>query len=176
MSLESETLRCASPECQVCNLHSKLVEHGAEAVSLFDLEENLCRLNIQTTDTLRCLYTLRLDIDEAEYRFVRKGQVTRMCDFAVLAVTGGVAQIVAIELKSGAASPEDINQLREGLRVLHDYFDENGLTPNPTAYFVVGRDLDKLRFALRDKLASLRFGSTRVKLQILECGGHLHLE
>ena len=175
MSVESETLRCASPECQVCNLHSKLVEHGAEPVSLSDLEENSCQLYVHIAGTHRCLYTLRLDLDEAEYRFVRKGQVTRMCDFAVLAVNGSLAQLVAIELKSGAASPEDIDQLREGLRVLHDYFDENGLTPNPTAYFVVGRDLDKLRFALRDKLASLRFGSTRVKLQILECGGHLYL-
>ena len=39
MSVESETLRCASPQCQVYNLNSKLVEHGAEAVSLFDLEK-----------------------------------------------------------------------------------------------------------------------------------------
>ncbi len=175
MSVESETLRCASPECQVCNLHSKLVELGAEAVSLFDLEENSCRLELHITDTHRCLYTLRLDLDEAEYRFVKKGQITKMCDFAVLAVTGGLAQLVAIELKSGAAYAADIEQLREGLRVLHDNFEENGLTPNLTAYFVVGRDLDKLRFALRDKLASLRFESTLVKLQILECGGHLHL-
>ena len=175
MSVESETLRCASPECQVCNLHSKLVEHGAEAVSLSDLEENLCRLNIQTTDTHRCLYTLRLDVPGVEYRFVKKGQDTRMCDFAVLAVTGGLAQLLAIELKSGAANADDIEQLREGLRVLHDNFEENGLTPNPTAYFVVGRDLDKLRYALRDRLASLSFGSTPVKLKILECGDSLHL-
>ena len=141
-----------------------------------DLEENSCQLNIQTTDTHRCLYTLRLDLDEAEYRFVRKGQVTRMCDFAVLAVTGNTAQLLAIELKSGRPYARDIDQLHEGLRVLHDYFDENGLKPNPTAYFVVGRDLDKFRQSLQDKLASLRFGSRRVKLQILECGDSLHLE
>ena len=98
-----------------------------------------------------------------------------MCDFAVLAVTGGLAQLVAIELKSGGAYAKDIDQLREGLRVLHDNFEENGLTPNPTAFFVVGRDLDKLRYALRDRLASLKFGSTTVKLQILECGDSLHL-
>ena len=98
-----------------------------------------------------------------------------MCDFAVLAVTGGLAQLVAIELKSGGVYADDIEQLGEGLRVLHDYFEENGLTPNPTAFFVVGRDLDKLRYALRDRLASLKFGSTTVKLQILECGDSLHL-
>ncbi len=175
MSVESESLRCANAECQVCNLNSKLLEHGAEAVSLFDLEENSCRLYVHIAGTHRCLHSLRLDLGEADYRFVRKGQVTRMCDFAVLAVTGGLAQLVAIELKSSAAYADDIEQLREGLRVLHGYFEANGLTPNPTAYFVVGRDLDKLRYALRDRLASLRFGSTRVKLQILECGDSLHL-
>ena len=176
MSVEFETSRCASPECQVCNLHSKLVEHGAEAVSLFDLEENSCRLDMQTTVTHRCLYILRLDVPGAEYRFAKKGQDTRMCDFAVLAVNSSIAQLVAIELKSGAAYADDIEQLREGLRVLHDHFEENGLKPNLTAYFVAGRDLDKLRYALRDRLADLTFGSTLVKLKVLECGDSLHLE
>ena len=175
MSVEFETLRCANAECQVCNLNSKLLEHGAEAVSLIDLEENSCSIELHITDTHRCLYTLRLDLDEAEYRFVKKGQITKMCDFAVLAVTGGLAQLVAIELKSGTAYADDIEQLGEGLRVLHDNFEEDGLTPNPTAYFVVRRDLDKLRYALRDRLASLRFGSTTVKLKILKCGDSLHL-
>ncbi len=176
MSVESETLRCLSAECQVCNLNSKLLEHGAEAVSLFDLEENLCRLDIQTTVTHRCLYILRLDVPGAEYRFVKKGQDTRMCDFAVLAVNSSLAQLVPIELKSGAANPDDIEQLREGLRVLIDHFEENGLKLNLTAYFVAGRELDKLRYSLRDRLASLSFGSTPVKLKILECGDSLHLE
>ena len=175
MSVEFETSRCLSAECQVCNLNSKLLEHGAEAVSLIDLEENSCRLELHITGPHRCLYTLRLDLDEAEYRFVKKGQITKMCDFAVLAVTGNTARLLAIELKSGAAYADDIEQLREGLRVLHDNFEENGLTPNPAAFFVVGRDLDKLRYALRDRLASLKFGSTTVKLQILECGDSLHL-
>ena len=176
MSVEFETSRCLSAECQVCNLNSKLVELGAEAVSSSDLEENSCHLNIQTTDTHRCLYTLRLDVPGVEYRFVTKGQDTRMCDFAVLAVTGNTAQLFAIELKSGAASPKDIEQLREGLRVLIDHFEENGLKLNLTAYFVVGRDLDRLRQSLRDKLNSLKFGSTTAKLKFLECGDSLHLE
>ena len=176
MSVESESLRCANAECQVCNLNSKLLEHGAEAVSLIDLEENSCRLDIHTTDAHRCLYTLRLDLDEAEYRIVKKGDITRMCDFAVLAVTGRLAQLVVIELKSGAASLEDLDQLSEGLRVLHEYFEQNGLTPDPTAYFVVGKELDRLRHALTiDRPADLRFGSRRVKLEILECGDSVHL-
>ena len=175
MSVEFETSRCASPECQVCNLHSQLVEQGAEAVPLTDLEENSCRLNVHTTDTHSCLYALRLDLDEAKYRIVTKGHITRMCDFAVLAVTGRLAQLVVIELKSGAASLEDLDQLSEGLRVLHDYFEQNGLTPNPTAYFVVGKELDTLRRTLKDRHASLRFGSRRVKFEILGCGDSLHL-
>ena len=151
---------------------------------MIDLEENSCRLYVHITDTHRCLYSLRLDLDEADYRYIKRGQVTRMCDFAVLAVTGGLAQLVAIELKSGGAYADDIVQLREGLRVLHDHFEENGLTPNPTAYFVVGRDLDKLRFALRDKLASLKPGqrasNSRYSNVVILCasvdrGGHEYL-
>ena len=175
MSVEAKASRCLSAECQVCNLNSKLLEHGAVAVSIIDLEENSCRLELHTTGAHRCLYTLRLDVGKAEYRFVKKGEITKMCDFTVLAVTGSIAHLVVVELKSGAAYAEDLDQLREGLRVLHDYFDKNGLAPDPTAYFVVGRDLDKLSFTLRDKLASLKFGSTRVKLKILKCGDSVHL-
>lgn len=176
MSVETEISRCARTECQVCNLNSKLIEHGAEAVSLIDLEESSCRLFLHKADTSRCLRCLRLDVDKTEYRKVSKGNQTKMCDFAVLAIADNVVQLLAIELKSGAGYADSIEQLSQGLSVLHDYFEENGLTPDPTAYFVVGRDLDKLKYALRDKLGSLRFGSMRVKLKILKCGDSLHLE
>ena len=98
-----------------------------------------------------------------------------MCDFAVIAVLGQDAQLIVVELKSGVAYAEDIDQLAQGLRVLHDHFQDNGLAPRPAAYFVAGREVDKLKFSLRDKLTSLRFGSSPVILHILECGNKLPL-
>lgn len=176
MEANPETLRCSNDECQVCNLNSKLIQHGAEAISLSDLEENACRLHVHNANADHCLHALRLDLDNAGYRNVSKGRVTRMCDFAILAVTGTLAQLIVVELKSGEASPNDIEQLSQGLRVLHTYFEENGLKPQPIAYFVAGRNVDKLSFALRDRLTSLNFGSTIAKLRILKCGDSLSLE
>lgn len=116
MSAETEALRCSGTKCQVCNLNEKLIEHGAITVSLSELEENRCRLYFEIAATHRCIHGLRLDLDRAEYRYVSKDQDTRMCDFAVLAVNRNVAQLVAIELKSGAAYAEDLEQLGQGLR------------------------------------------------------------
>lgn len=98
-----------------------------------------------------------------------------MCDFSVLAVLDNAAQMIVIELKGGVAYSDQIEQLAEGLRVLHEYFHENGLVARPEACWVVGREVEKLSFSLRDKLTSLRFGSEAVKLHILECGEVLHL-
>jgi len=98
-----------------------------------------------------------------------------MCDFSVVAVLGNAAQLIVVELKSGVAYSDQIEQLAEGLRVLHEYFQENGLVARPEAYWVVGREVEKLSFSLRDKLTSLRFGYEVVLLHILECGTVLHL-
>ena len=98
-----------------------------------------------------------------------------MCDFAVVAHRRKVAHLAAIELKSGAADPEDIEQLKEGLDLLHSYFDYDGPEPRLVAYFVVGKEADRLGFALRDRLSTLRFGSRPVKLEIRICGESVHL-
>ena len=99
-----------------------------------------------------------------------------MCDFAVIVAIEDTASLVVVELKSGVAYAEDVEQLSEGLRVLHDHFQEDGLNPRPEAYWVVGKEVDKLRFALRDRLTSLRFGPKPVQLQILECGATVYLQ
>lgn len=98
-----------------------------------------------------------------------------MCDFSIVAVVGNTAQLIAIELKGGVSYSGEIEQIAEGMRVLHEYFQENGLVARPEAYWVVGREVEKLSFSLRDKLTSLRFGSESVKLHILECGEVLRL-
>ena len=98
-----------------------------------------------------------------------------MCDFSVLANSAQTVHLVVVELKSGVAYADDIDQLSQGLRVLHGFFQENGLVARPAAYFVVGREVDKLRFSLRDKLTSLRFGTLPVNLNIVNCGDILNL-
>lgn len=45
----------------------------------------------------------------------------------------------------------------------------------PLVCFVVGREVDKLRYSLRDRLTSRRFGSMPVRLEVLECGDPLGL-
>lgn len=168
-------MRCSNSECQICSISSRLIQDGAESISWSDLWENECHLYVRTSAGHGCIHGLRLDIQGAAYRRISKGKDTRMCDFSVVAVLGNAAQLIAIELKGGVAYSEEIEQLVEGLRVLHEYFQKNGLVARPEAYWVVGREVEKLSFSLRDKLTSLRFGSESVKLHILECGEVLHL-
>ena len=113
---------------------------------------------------------------DAGYRRVSKGHTTRMCDFAVLAAAATTAPLLVVELKSGAAyADEAIEQLSEGLRTLHERYRADGLDPRPEACIVAGRELDRLRNSLRDRLGVLRFGERRVPLRILKCGDSLRL-
>ena len=171
----SKPVLCAHPECPVCELNSRLIQVGAESVAWSDLCEHDCHAYVRVGPSHRCVHGLRLDVPVAKYRRVSKGETRRMCDFSVLAVHGQAALLVVVELKSGVAYADELDQLSEGLRLIHNYFEANGLTASPRACFVVGRDLDKLRFALRDRLTSLRFGSVPVRLDILKCGDPLEL-
>jgi len=160
----------------VCDLSSRLLDAGAERVSWDDLVEHSCQLRVQAGDDLRCPHGLRLDVPDAGYRLVSRGHTTRMCDFAVLAVAAETAPLWVVELKSGAAYAEEaLEQLAEGLQVLHKRYREDGLDPRPGACIVAGRELVKLRRSLGDKLGALRFGERRVPLRILECGDSLRL-
>lgn len=170
-----EAVRCSNEECQVCQLNKRLIRDGAESISWSDLCEQHCHLHVYPSNDHRCLHGLRLDVEDADYRRVSKREITRMCDFSVLAVLDRTAQLIVVELKSGIAYAKDIDQLSEGLRVLYERFRENSLIARPEAYFVVGRDIDKLAYSLRDKLTSLRFGTAPVQLNIVECGTELHL-
>ena len=159
----------------MCNLSLRLIEGGAERVAWSDLNEHSCHLYVRLHNEHRCRHGLRLDIDGATYRHPSRGDQSRMCDFAVVAAIRDAAELAVVELKSGIAYSEEAEQLCEGLRALHELFEENGLIPHPRAYWVVGREADKLRFAMRDRLTSLRFGSDLVQLQILECGDTVDL-
>ncbi len=168
---------CESPECPVCELKSRLIQGGAKSVDWLDLYEHDCHVYLRTGSEHGCVHGLRLDVPDAKYRRLSKGKTRRMCDFSVLAMHSQNVLLVAVELKSGAAYTGDLEQLAEGLRLLHDCFKRAGLMvkPSPRACFVVGRELDKFRSALRGELTRLRFGPLTVRLEILECGESLHL-
>lgn len=171
----SAPVPCASHECPVCELNSRLIEDGAESVAWSDLCEHDCHAYVRTGPSHRCVHGLRLDVPTAEYRRVSKAKTRRMCDFSVLAVHEQAALLVVVELKSGVAYADDLDQLSEGLRVLHEFFEANGLMARPRACLVVGREVDRLSYSLRDRLTSLRFGSAPVRLDILKCGDLLEL-
>lgn len=98
-----------------------------------------------------------------------------MCDFAILSASKNTARLLAIELKRGAADTEDLEQLVEGLALLHQYFEVGRLKPRPAAFFAVGKERDRFGFAVRDQLSRLMFGSKPAKLGMLDCGDRLHL-
>jgi len=98
-----------------------------------------------------------------------------MCDFAVAGATPSFAMIAAIELKEGPGYEDDIEQLVEGLKVLHRYYAHDGLSPQPVAVFVVGEEADRLAFSLRDRLDELRFGDIQTPLRVLTSGDVLTL-
>lgn len=173
MASEFDSQRCSDEHCQVCQLFQKLVNDGAVEVSLYDLNEHSCHLLIQPAKDNRCLRALRLDVQGARYRFISKGEESKMCDFATCAVNENIAHLAAIELKSGAAEIAAVEQLKEGIRVLTECLDSGDLKPELAAYLVVGKQADVLRFTLRDKLGAFEVNSTIVKFHILDCGDSL---
>ncbi len=156
-------------------MRAHLVRDDAVVVDWRHLSENDCEVTVAARAVDRCIFGLRLDPDEASYRQIKKGKQTRMCDFAVGGVAGTTARLAAVELKEGPGYEEHIEQLVEGLRVLHDYFPQQGLSPIPVAVFVVGEEADRLAFSLRDKLDVLKFGDTQVPLRVLTSGDVLGL-
>ena len=160
-------------DCQVCQVASRLLREGAESVALSDLCEQGCHLHVQASADHICVHGLRLDVQGAEYRHISRERATRMCDFSVLAVCADTARFIVVEIKSGVAYAADIEQLSQGLRVLYERFNENGLKVRLRAYFVVGREAEKLGWSLRDRQTSLSFGGTRVPWKILECNDTL---
>lgn len=176
MRSHAKTPLCSDNDskCQVCQLSESLIREGAKTIPWTNLYEQSCKLRILSKEGHKCIRGLRLDMPGAKYRHLPES-TRRMCDFSILAVFENTAQLIVIELKSGYASSKDIDQLTQGLQVLYEYFEDNGLTARPQAYLVANKGLNKFKFSLRDKLTSLRFGSKPVKLEILQCGDALHL-
>jgi len=82
---------------------------------------------------------------------------------------------MVLELKSGAADENAINQLQQGLRALYESLGPKSLHTRPFAYLAVGQQADTFRFAMRDKLSTLKFGTEQVRLIIIECGTTISL-
>lgn len=168
---------CTQDYCNACDTYVALLRDGAAARDWWYMEENGCELLVVRQSQVDCPFGLKLDPDDAEYRKKSKAETMRMCDIAILGRRNSEPFVIAIELKSGVAYEDELEQLVQGLNVLYQYSQHN--SPNPcitaAAYFVVGREGDKLRFAVRDKLSSLRFGPHPVRFDILDCGTTLKL-
>ena len=170
-----EISRCLTEDCHLCKLYLKLLGEGAEAVAWSDLKEHTCQIHILFDRLPFCAGAMKLDTQDAKYRHLSKGTIKRMCDFAALTMFENNAEFTAIELKSGAADIDTIEQLEEGIRILDNYFDQDKFTSKFSAYLVVGRQADKLKFALRDKLANFIVGSIQVRFHVVDCGDSLTL-
>ena len=113
----------------------------------------------------------------ARYRVtVRRDEDSKMCDFAVLATTNGHDRAAVIELKRRIADwPHAGEQLGEGLRALHEKFDDTGLVLPLRACLAVGKQASQLRNLLRSHGVCPRFGSRPVSVEVVDCGSALNV-
>ncbi|WP_419552040.1 hypothetical protein [Candidatus Poriferisodalis sp.] len=99
-----------------------------------------------------------------------------MCDFSVVAALPERNVAAAVELKLGAAAwPDSGEQLREGLRVLHDAFSGVGAQSTPRAYLAVGKQREQLQEFLDAEGLRLNYGSRTVPVEVIDCGSCINI-
>lgn len=133
------------------------------------LKERACWRNVLFETECQCEARLRLDHPEARYRRnTRTGQLSEMCDYAIVGLRANLFYIRVLELKGGSAEREAINQIRAGLIIL-DRFLPSGIKYNVRAYALANRNTGRFKpIAVNSKL---RFRTTPVRLQVEKCGG-----
>ena len=167
---------CGRAPCQICGLHQKLVEMGAEPSQGSTVSENDCCFDIRFPADCRCEFRLRLDVETAKYRRKRDdGPMAKMCDFAAAGAQDSEHRLLVVELKKGAASWEAVRQLQEGLDLLHNHLPESSTSTRPDAYLVVGKQAPQFKHRLRSKSKYLRFGECRVLREVHDCGDSLNI-
>ena len=164
---------CGNQTCPVCKLRRRIVGEGAELQQGSVISEGGCKCYIRFDQKCKCVCLIRLDVPNASYR--RKpdsGNMTKMCDFAVATVTGMQLHLVVIELKSGAAGREAIEQLRAGLVLLHNNISRKEVVC-PSAYIVTQRYTPQLKRLLSKRGSRLKLGSEFCIPQVIKCGATL---
>ena len=164
---------CGSQTCPVCKLRQRIVGEGAELQQGSVISEGGCKCDIRFDKKCKCVCLIRLDVPNASYR--RKPDscnMTKMCDFAVATVKGKQMYLVVIELKSGAASREAIDQLRAGLVLLQNNIPHKGVVC-PSAYIVTKKYTPQLKRLLSKRSLRLQFGSDSFIPQVINCGAIL---
>lgn len=183
MSSDASVSLCGRVDCPVCTIRQRLVGAGAVEFApstLFDDDtpgEARCEVTICDSEDCDCQTRLKIDIDQAPYRFKdQQSEQSKMCDFAVIATVAGEHVAAAIELKLGAATWEQHGpQLREGLTLLHEEFGWAGAQSVPRAYLVVGKERDMMQTYLDAASIRLRYGSQEVLVEVIDCGSCIDL-
>ncbi len=99
-----------------------------------------------------------------------------MCDYTAGAVQGAHIRVLVVELKNGAADPEAIEQLQEGMNLIREHLDEPSASIRPEAYLVAEKHTAHLKHLLRSSRERLRFGQSKVLVQARKCGEMVEVE
>lgn len=168
---------CGSAGCPVCAIRQRLLDGGAvefAEATLFDEDtpgDDYCEVTICDRGNCSCQTRLKMDSKGASYRQKpQSSDDTPMCDCAVIGALPGRNIAIAIELKFGAATWEDVEpQLKAALRVLRDEFDMVSADSAPRAYLVVGKERDEMQAFLDASAIRLSYGPVEVPVEVIDC-------
>ena len=164
---------CGKKGCPICVLHAGLIADRAQATKGPTFVDEDCRWTFRFIDPRQCETRLRLDIKDATYRRTkRRGQMKKMCDFAVVASQDARIRLLAIELK-GTAKIRGFQQLQAGLDVLRTRLPISLTIECITAYMVCSKQTEQFMKLARPRLRSLRFGNDTVRFRLAKCGTDL---
>lgn len=167
----AETSRCEAAACAACRLYERLTEQGAEPTAGSAVRDGRCGMDIRFSPEHRCITRLRLDVPTARYRRERgAGRTSRMCDFAAGGIRSDEFRVLVVELKAGAADRAAIDQLQAGLNLIESHLDGPPATIRPQAYLVADKQNAQLKNLLRSSRERLRFGSSKLQVQVRSCG------
>lgn len=166
--------RHAVSACMVCILRQRLVSEGASLVAGSALREKRCSLDLRFQAACKCLARVRLDNPQAQYRRSEpKGQISKMCDFAVIANQDTKVRVLVVELKDGAASRSVLDQLQAGLKLLQTRLSAQAVSIIPGGYVIARKQTSQLKHILRSNRSRLKFGQKVFAPQVERCGSRL---
>jgi len=133
-------------------------------------------LDIRFASGSRCEFRLHLDVPKARYRHAQgAGAMSKMCDFAAGAIQTDGLRVLVIELKKGAADPDAVDQLQEGLKLIKETLGGSPAGIRVEAYLAAGKQTAQLKNLRRGRKAFLWFDQSRVELKVRDCGEVVNL-
>ena len=168
---------CSGSHCLICDLYKKLSSANGTALKLYtgtSLSDNDCSLDLRIGSASACQLRVKLDSGNLQTGKTSGGNQHKMCDFAVAARVDGTVCISVVELKNGAAKLAVIEQLQEGLTLLHRLLPRN-VSVHAYAILATSKQNQQLKNQIRGSRAILAFGSKPVQLRIHKCGEQIFI-